>query len=235
MSNQTPNQDCHCPRAQHFHGTRNNYLTHACRCTPCTQAATRDRDRHRRRKAYGRPHPHKVDPTRARKHAQQLIRNGMSIAEIARAANLSHPSISRILGTRKTPPAAHIINTTEQAILAITQTPTPSEGLTNATGTIRRLQALATIGYPFQQQGRLAGIHEDQARHILEQQQVTTRTAEAIKNLYNRLQLKPAPPSRQATQAREIARRNGWLPPLCWDEDLIDDPHHHGYPKDVAA
>jgi hypothetical protein len=35
--------------------------------------------------------------------------------------------------------------------------------------------------------------------------------------------------------ARTAARKNGWLPPLAWDDEQIDDPTHAGYPKEVAA
>lgn len=231
----TPNEDCHCPRVKHMHGTRNNYLAHACRCTPCTNDATKERDRHRRLQAYGRPHPHKVNATPTRNHVQQLIKDGMTITEIARKANLSHPAIARIIGNGQHKPAPNILNTTANAIHAINHTTPATQGHINALGTIRRIQALAAIGYPLQQQGRLAGINPDKPRHILEQQLTDTQTAHAITNLFNRLQLTPAPPSRAATATRNRARTNGWLPPLCWDEDKIDDPKHHGYPQEVAA
>jgi len=100
----TPNQECRCPRVKHHHGTRNNYLTHACRCTPCTDDATAKRDRARRLQAYGRPHPHKVDAQPARNHANKLIKGGMTISAIARAANLSHPAIARLIGSGKQAP-----------------------------------------------------------------------------------------------------------------------------------
>jgi hypothetical protein len=35
--------------------------------------------------------------------------------------------------------------------------------------------------------------------------------------------------------AKTAARKNGWLPPLCWDEDGIDNPDHHGHPEALAA
>ena len=231
----TPNQECNCPRVKHYHGTRNNYLTHACRCTPCTDDATAKRDLARRLQAYGRPHPHKVDAQPARNHANKLIRNGMTISAIARAANLSHPAIARLIGTGKQTPSKQIINTTANAILTIgPQTPT-TPGHVPALGTIRRIQALTAIGYTLQQQGRLARINPDKPRHILTQTHTDAATAEAIAALFTRLQLTPSRPSRQATQARNTARLNGWLPPLAWDEDRLDDPQHHGYPQEIAA
>lgn len=232
MSNQTPNENCNCPRTQHYHGTRNNYLTHACRCTPCTQAATKDRDRHRRLKAYGRPHPQKTDATPARRHIQTLLKKGLTKAEISHHAAIAHQTITRILDGQKT-----IINTTSDAILTVKPADrTKPAGKTHATGSRRRIQALAAIGYPLEEQARIAGIHPDKPRHLLKQKYVGTEVAEAITTMFNRLQLTPNPDnSRAATQARNIARANGWLPPMCWDEHLIDDPTHNGYPGQVAA
>lgn len=228
----TPNEACTCPRAQHMHGTRNNYLTHACRCTPCTNDATRERDQRRRLQAYGRPHPHKVSAAKARRHIRTLLNQGMTKAEIAHHAAMAHQTLTRILDGQQT-----IINTTSDAILNVTPAArTKPEGRTNATGSRRRIQALAAIGYPLEEQARRAGLHHDKPRHLLKQKYVGTDIAEAITNLFDRLQLTPNPiPSRAATQARTIAQANGWLPPLAWDEDLIDNPNHHGYAKDIAA
>jgi hypothetical protein len=160
----------------------------------------------------------------------------MTITEIARATRLSHPAIGRIIGTGKQQPAKQILNTTEQAILQVTHTTPASEGLTNATGTIRRIQALATIGYPLEQQAHLAGLNPDKPRHLLKQKYVHTDIAQAIAALFTHLQLTPNPKrSRAATRARTIAQTNGWLPPLAWDEDQIDNPNHHGHPQELAA
>ena len=231
----TPNEACHCPRVKHMHGTRNNYLAHACRCTPCTNDATAKRDRHRRLQAYGRPHPHKVDATQARNHVNKLIRGGMSISEIARKANITHPAVARLIGSGKQTPSKQIMHATAAALLDVGHATPHAEGHINAIGTTRRIQALVAIGYPLQTIGRLAGINPDKPRHVLTQRLTDAETAKAISELFTRLQLKPAPASRQATQARNTARRNGWLPPLAWDEDNIDNPNHHGYPKDIAA
>lgn len=227
-----PNTNCHCPRTRHYHGTRNNYLTHACRCTPCTDDATQKRDRHRRLEAYGRPRPHKVPAAAARKHIRSLLKQGMTKAEIAHHSANAHQTISRILDGQKT-----IINHTSESILKVTsEDRTKPEGKTNATGTIRRVQALAAIGYPLEEQAKLAGIHPDKPRHVLKQKYIRAETAQAIADVFTRLQMTPNPvPSRAATRARAIAQINGWLPPLAWDEDLIDNPNHHGYAKDIAA
>lgn len=211
----TPNQDCHCPRVQHYHGTRNNYLTHACRCTPCTTDATRERDKIRRLKAYGRPRTQKIDATQARKHAQKLIQNGMTITQIARAANLSHPAIGRLIGTGNYKPSKNILNTTATAVLNI-RPHTPTTGHTNATGTKRRIQALVAIGYPYETQGRLAGITPEKPRHILGQTHTDTQTAQAITTLFTQLQLKPAPPSRHRLprSTRSRIRSSPRQPPM---------------------
>jgi hypothetical protein len=93
--------------------------------------------------------------------------------------------------------------------------------LTDNAGTVRRLQALSAIGWglvdlsaetgmAIAALGRLrAGTH---ATH--------RRTRQTIAELYDRLSMTPGPSQR----ARDYAARAGWLPPLAWDDDDIDDP-----------
>ena len=100
-----------------------------------------------------------------------------TIAGIARTAGVSHQTIRIIIGTG-TQPVSTIYNSTATAVLAVTPTTPQHAGLINATGTRRRIQALAAIGYPLEQQARLAGLQPDKPRHILTQQRI--RAAKAV-------------------------------------------------------
>jgi hypothetical protein len=52
-----------------------------------------------------------------------------------------------------------------------------------------------------------------------------TETAERIAAVYEQLSMRsPAPWGFQHSRAQLIAKRNGWPPPLAWDDDEIDDP-----------
>lgn len=95
-------------------------------------------------------------------------------------------------------------------------------GRIDAIGTRRRLQALSAIGWT---QTHLADELEVsvQSLHQLatdERRTVTAVTAERVRELYDRLSMTPGP----SAMARTTAKRNGWAPPLAWDDDTIDDP-----------
>jgi transcriptional regulator with XRE-family HTH domain len=92
----------------------------------------------------------------------------------------------------------------------------------DVTGTSRRLQALAALGWSREalaeelgcspqlverhRTGRLQRLHVDVARRYAD--------------LYERLQGTPGP----STITRAHAARAGWAPPLLWDDRNIDDP-----------
>jgi len=104
------------------------------------------------------------------------------------------------------------------------------DGYVDATGSRRRLQALAVNGYSTRDlAARL--VHKDPAtvQHIASGKTPTVRyrTMDAIRDLYEQLWDRPGGNARSAS----IARSKGWLPALAWDDDLIDQPGYQ--PEDV--
>lgn len=114
-------------------------------------------------------------------------------------------------------------------------------------GTRRRLQALVFIGYS---QSYLAGRLGMSAANFgrvlagpcrpLWRNDVLVGTARAVAALYVELENRPRVGTDQrsrisVSRARRHARVRGWLPPAAWDEDLMDDPAHEGYPWAVAS
>jgi len=97
----------------------------------------------------------------------------------------------------------------------------------DATGTRRRLQALAAIGWST---GRLAeelGRDSRVVCRVRSAETVTTRTARDVRDAYDRLwDSKPPDETRwdrnAASRARNLAAREGWAKPMDWDN--IDDP-----------
>jgi hypothetical protein len=89
--------------------------------------------------------------------------------------------------------------------------------LVDATGTRRRLQALAAIGWPPRALAERLGIQPD---NILRRHRVRVGTARLVAAVYDQLSMTPGPDTRSAA----AARRRGWAPPLAWDDDSIDDP-----------
>lgn len=98
--------------------------------------------------------------------------------------------------------------------------------LVPAVGVTRRLQALATLGWSCRDIARELGyasnFHVEQLRagHVGTVHPVTLA---AVAALYDRVWDQP-PPGRYAAKVRNIAAREGWPPPLAWDDDTIDDP-----------
>jgi hypothetical protein len=53
---------------------------------------------------------------------------------------------------------------------------------------------------------------------------VEPATRDRVAAVYDRWSMSQAPQSQPAARARTDARKHGWLPPLAWDDDLIDLP-----------
>lgn len=99
-----------------------------------------------------------------------------------------------------------------------------------AAGTQRRLQALAWNGWSWGLLAARLGCTRQTLRvRVHRPGQVKTATATAVAALYDDLWDQP-PPERtpherhHADLARQHARKQGWAPPLAWDDDTIDDP-----------
>lgn len=95
-------------------------------------------------------------------------------------------------------------------------------------GVRRRLQALTAIGWS---QGAIAqhlDVSHDQVHLWLHAERVTFATHERIAALYDVLSDREPPQTnrnekRNASYARTVARRNGWVRPIDWDDIDLDD------------
>lgn len=97
-----------------------------------------------------------------------------------------------------------------------------------AVGVARRVQALVALGWSFRQIAARIGVdHGLPCRWARSTNWVTRSTHERVSALFEELCMTPPPTStprlrREATYARTVARKHGWLPPLAWDD--IDNP-----------
>jgi hypothetical protein len=90
-----------------------------------------------------------------------------------------------------------------------------------AVGTQRRLRALARMGWSGRHVCRLAGYSARSFHpHLMRCTWLSRATAAKIAAIYDQLSMREGP----STFARRHAERNGWPPPLAWDDDEIDDP-----------
>lgn len=90
--------------------------------------------------------------------------------------------------------------------------------MSDVTGTVRRLQALAAIGWSLREVGRRLGISPQTLRGLMCQERCTTATRDKVAALYDELSMIVGGNPRTVTWAA----KRGFAPPLAWDD--IDDP-----------
>jgi hypothetical protein len=215
------------------------YYEDACRCRPCRDANSAKARSTRRLKAYGRARV-RVDIGPAREHLQKIYALGIRSRRISNMAGMHQSQILKILGTGGQTSQKYVYSDTAERILSLPLDPNvyPDGRGLPAIGYKRRVQALMAIGYSADRQEKLCGVSEgqlDRLRHgnIL----VTEDMARRIRDMYEKYWDKPYRPNPDdkydriaRTRAMNLAKRNGWPPPMGWDD--IDDPNCEPYVED---
>ena len=206
------------------HGTATAYSRHGCRCDTCRTATARRTKVWRLDRLRGVEHL--VDAEPLRDHVAMLMKSGMSFKAIALTAGWASRNALADAMTRK-----RVTPRTLARVLAVhPELDNRKDAYVDATGSARRLQALAVNGWPSRNLAKQLG-HKDPMtiQHVANGQTPTIRlrTKDAIRRLFDELWDQPGPSKRTA----DIAKARGWLPALAWDDDLIDRPDHQ--PEDV--
>lgn len=234
------NADCRCA-VQHYHGTTQCYRTCRCRkqeCRDANAAAVRDL---RRKKYYGTSTNHQVDATPVREHLEKLMGMGWGTRAITRETGISATVISSIIYGKKGIKSKNVREVTAATLLAFNPpfTREPRQGTStaqvDATGSQRRLQALVALGFSLNWLAEYAGYGRSYFKQVLLQDKIGMDRARAVTEVYERLwNKKPLPETPEqkssVTKAKAHARKNGWPPPMAWDDDKIDDPKHRPAP-----
>lgn len=237
---------CRHKQANHQHGHYATYVLDECRCTPCTAANTAYVQRLTREKAYGR-YDRLVDSAPVRAHIQALQAAGIGLKRVTALTGVHGGFMTKLLygsprpdGTLR-PPAARVKRETADKILALRIGPhlVADGAKVDATGTRRRLQALVSLGWSQSELGRQLGMSPSNFGKTLRARQVVASTARAVAALYDRLWNTPAPADdhRQrisVSRAKRHATLAGWLPPLAWDDETIDDPNYQPLMSDTV-
>lgn len=202
------------PRKSERHGTAACFNA-GCHCDRCRKARS-FYDRWRRVPG----NVDLVDVTPVREHVAVLRSSGMGYRSIEAAAGVSRSTMNAIIG-RPGRAAKRIRSATASRILAVHPQKAPSTSI-DGTGTRRRLQALVAIGWSQRSLAdRLEMTGPNLGRVIHGYcDQVLVRTARQVAELYDDLSMTPGPDPRSVARAAAA----GWPPPLCWDDDTIDDP-----------
>jgi len=201
------------------HGSLTAYAKHGCRCEPCRAAAAKASKAWRRDNYLGIVKL--VDAQPLKDHVAMLMASGMSFRAIALTAGYtSRNALADSMTRRRVRPA------TLARILAVNpKRDNRRDAYIDATGSRRRLQALAVNGYSSRYlAARLGHKHAATIQHITSGKTPTIRyrTMDAIRDMYEELWDRPGGNERSAS----IAKAKGWLPALAWDDDLIDRPEH---------
>lgn len=161
----------------------------------------------------------KVHPDKAKAKVEELLRTGVTILAIAEAAGL-HPTVLHRIRSGK---IDLIERETQTKILAAK--PGPGQHV-NVTGTRRRLQAMAALGYSLSDVSDATGVKQPLITNIRTGKNVSTapETAEAIKEFYDIVKDTPAAETVMSRRATAFADKYGWAPPSAWEGRNIDDP-----------
>lgn len=179
-----------------------------------------------RQKAYGRWQPDRHDAEPVRQHVQALRAAGMGRRRIAELAGVADSSIQHLFTPRagRSAPALYVKQETAERILAVQPEDIAAAvaggALVDGTGTARRLQALVAIGYTQAALAELIGFTPANSTELFRGHPVRATTARKVAALYDQLSMTPGSSQRARTRADKL----GWVPPLAWDDDTIDDP-----------
>jgi hypothetical protein len=215
------------------HGTRDKYSDEKCRCTPCREAFAAYKDKREKLIAAGEWQPF-MDAKPVRAHLHKLMAGGLSLRATAALAGVPKSTLQSMMygapGHGRAPSKGIDVDT-GQRILALSPTldDYPPRAWIDATGTQRRLQALAVLGWPMTQIAPHAGMAPTYVQRILRGDRVLASTFRAVRAAYDQLwNQQPSTETRaeriSVTKTLAHARKNGWVSPLAWNDDEIDDP-----------
>jgi transcriptional regulator with XRE-family HTH domain len=213
------------------HGTYAKYKLDNCRCYPCCGAGSEYRMNRSRAIAYGTWQPF-IDAEPVRRHVEYLRECGLGLRRIAELAKVDIGQLRRLTtGAGGKAPIKRIRPANAQAILSVEATldNLAAKTVIDASGSHRRLQALVYLGWSMSKIADRLGMTVQNFSTLMRNERVTAEKARKIRALYDGM-WDEAPPEAThhekaaATLARRYARVRDWLPPMAWDEDLIDLP-----------
>jgi hypothetical protein len=207
------------------------YRLDGCRCYTCAAAVSDYNANRDRAIAYGTWHPW-VDAAPVRAHVTHLRSCGLGLRRIAAAASVQRSTLAGLMNGRPgRAPASKIRPATALRILDVQPTwdNLGDSTVIDATGTVRRLCALVALGWSQAKLAQRLDITPSNFTTTINADRVLVRTARAVRGLYDELWNRQPPEDTHrekvaASRARNLARARGWVSPLAWDDDTIDDP-----------
>lgn len=200
-------------------------------CDDCNRLNRQYRQRRRDQMREGTWRPRvPIEPVRS--HLARLLDANVTMSAIAAAAGRPTRTVREVMSQRRRwihgPTAADLLAVNGEADLTGGKT-------APVIGTRRRLQALAALGYPILRLSRELDVPDSITRRWLRGRQRTISVANhyRVAALYDRLSMVAPLPTAAVRRRRKLADREGWVPPLAWNDGDIDNPN--ASPVTVAA
>lgn len=200
------------------------YRLNGCRCYTCGFARSIYDERRAKAITAGTWQPF-VDAEPVREHVRALMAAGIGRRRIAALAGCTDNRITELVkGKCGRTPQARIRPALADKLLSICADAHAPGAVVDATGTHRRIQALARLGWTLTGQAARVGMSTGNYAAVLDRAQVLRATADKVRALYGEVSRLPTPTGYGPTRIRNLAKAQGWFPPVAWDDDTIDDP-----------
>lgn len=159
-----------------------------------------------------------VDAGPARAHVRRLLAAHLPARSVAHAAGLSPAFVCDLANGR----FERIRPEFARALFAVGFEPVPGQRTVTGAGFVRRVRALAAVGWSLDYQaGRLGMTSPSHLSRLMRAPTVRYGRWAAGAELYREHVGRPGPCDR----SRGWARRHGWAPPQAWPAHALDDPH----------
>lgn len=213
-----------------YQGPRRHQRWAPCRCPKCRDAARRAAKARELRRLQGVASY--VDRAPVAAHVRTLLAARWNKHQIADVSGVSRKTVWNVLHSE----GATVQLATAKALLALEPLKRP-DGMVPALGAMRRLHALAAMGWPLAWAGEQSGLSYTAIRDISagRSKSVHEEHFTAIDRVFRAHAMKPGP----SALTRDLAWRKRWATALAWDD--IDDPAekpaiaHHVYAKQLRT
>lgn len=198
------------------HGTCKRYAGYSCRCAPCTKAAVREDAQRQLERLSGRPRS--VPASVVVPHIRRLMDGGLSAHQVAREAGVDPSAVRWALSGRK----KSMLRGTADKILGVPVGAQATGGFVSSVGAVRRIQALYALGHFNHRIAEASGLSRCFIIDLANEKRasLTIQRDAGVRRAYDELSMTVG----GSSKTRLYAEANGWVPPLAWDEETIDDP-----------
>lgn len=185
----------------------------------CARPACLNRE-HRKRlceKHYAAASHGHCDIAAAQHHVTRLLAR-YDILALAALTGISESTLRSIKYGRH--PRCQVDIWTKIVSTSVPTRPQPGVGVLPAIGTRRRIRALSRMGWSQTFLAEALGEKPAEVTRICRLPGVTSRRAAMIADLFDELHMTPGP----CRVTAQRSRTKGWLAPLDWEPETIDDP-----------